>query len=63
METWLLLLLSLQAGVSNPLKDDRFAAMFTNPDFQVDKEIKMAVQILKVVVSVCLYVCLGGGGE
>ena len=35
------LLLSLsQAGVdvSNPLGDDRFAAMFSNPDFQVDEE-------------------------
>ena len=29
-----------QAGVdlSNPLGDDRFAAMFSNPDFQVDEE-------------------------
>jgi len=29
-----------QAGVdvSNPLGDDRFAAMFSNPDYQVDEE-------------------------
>lgn len=24
--------------VSNPLGDDRFSAMFSNPDFQVDEE-------------------------
>ena len=26
------------ADISNPLGDDRFAAMFKNPDFQVDEE-------------------------
>ena len=26
------------SDVSNPLGDDRFSAMFLNPDFQVDEE-------------------------
>ena len=29
--------LSVQVDVSNPLGDDRFAAIFTNPDFEVDE--------------------------
>ena len=29
---------SQTSEVSNPLGDDRFSAMFSNPDFQVDEE-------------------------
>ena len=33
-----LLLFSQKSDVNNPLGDDRFSAMFSNPDFQVDEE-------------------------
>lgn len=35
-----------QADVSNPLGDERFVAMFTNPDFQVDEESEVCLTIM-----------------
>ncbi len=43
-------------GASNPLGDERFAALFTNPDFQVDEESEVRVQTIALAQ---LEVCVG----
>ena len=41
--------------VSNPLGDDRFSAMFSNPDFQVDEESQVRSESILSVIRGAIY--------
>ena len=47
-----------RANLSNPLGDDRFAAMFTNPDFTIDQDSEVGGGGRLLCVSVCLFLCV-----
>ena len=46
-----------RANLTNPLGDDRFAAMFTNPDFTIDQDSEVGGGGRLLCVSVCLFLC------
>ena len=50
-----------RASVANPLGDDRFAAMFTNPDFTIDQESEVCICVcmLRSVLQMHYYTWLG----
>lgn len=41
--------------VNNPLGDDRFSAMFSNPDFQVDEESQVGSESILSVIRGAIY--------
>lgn len=41
--------------VSNPLGDDRFSAMFSNPDFQVDEESQVGSESILSVIRGAIF--------
>ena len=43
-ETYQFVIFLQTSEVSNPLGDDRFSAMFSNPDFQVNEESEVGTE-------------------